>query len=93
MANVENGAHENPNWGVVKTYLNSRMGPESQRSRNIEVSNPFKMCFNSASTIVDDKYSEHMRQLENWVKDKAQSSNDQMTFEFLQESSFEVSLT
>lgn len=82
-----NGEHENPNLGVLKLVLNSRIGPASQRSRNAETDRPFTFWFSSNSEVVDDAEARaHMRKVERLMADAA-ARNGNVRFRFNRRSS------
>lgn len=85
-----NGAHENPNLDVVQAVLDSRVGPASKRSKNPETGNPFKLWFNSASSIAKSANKGHMKKLENKLKSARSAHPDQVSSFFLTQSSFHL---
>jgi hypothetical protein len=82
-----NGAHENPDLNVVRTYLDSRIGPASRRSRNAQVGNRFRMWFNSSSGSTKTRYRNHMRRLERMVQREVRP-NGPLQCSFLDDRSF-----
>jgi beta-lactamase superfamily II metal-dependent hydrolase len=85
-----NGADHNPDTRVVRTYIDSRTGVRSQRSRNAEVNRPFKLWFNSCGRATSAKRRQHMEKLERQVKSAASGSNGRLTYTFSDKSSVQV---
>ncbi|MCU0981335.1 MAG: hypothetical protein MUF25_19455 [Pirellulaceae bacterium] len=85
-----NGAHENPDLRVVQAVLDSRLGPASRRSTNPETGDPFKLWFNSASSIAQPANKSHMQKIEQILKSAESSHPGQVSSFFLTDSSFEL---
>lgn len=82
-----NGEHENPDVRVVRTLLDSRIGPATRRSSNAETDNQFKVWFNSSSQVSNrEPAREHMRKLENIMQQAANTSN-KVRYRFLESGS------
>lgn len=83
-----NGEHENPDVRVVRAVVQSRLGPDTVRSRNPEVAKPFRLWFNSASTETEKPAAiAHMQGLEALVADLATQSAGRMSGRFLRDAS------
>jgi beta-lactamase superfamily II metal-dependent hydrolase len=87
-----NGEHENPDLGVVRMVLESRIGPPSKRSPNPEASRPFTLWFNNhADNPGKAPAREHLRKIEAIVTQAAQE-NPKVKFKFLKGGSFQLNL-
>ena len=76
-----NGDHNNPKPEVINFIYESRLGPESVRTRAAKAKNrPFKMWFSSTSKLGPSNAGEvaHMRLVEKTVKGLVQKSNGKM---------------
>lgn len=77
-----NGEHENPNIGVVRTYINARLGSSSatQARAPQAAGRPFKMWFSSSEALGprNAKGKAHMRALEKEVSAAVKKSKGQM---------------
>lgn len=82
-----NGQHHNPDFRVIKTLIDSRLGSASQRSPNPEVGNRFKVWF-SADADSPGADSTHMQEVERRVRQRAEASAGQMRFRFNRHSTF-----
>ncbi len=93
-----NGAHENPDTAVVELFIDSRLGPPERRSPNPEAGDPFKLWFNASAGAVrryEGKYhdrSEHMKRIENLVRQRAAGNQDKMDYCFLSDDKFTIEL-
>ncbi|NAS14337.1 MBL fold metallo-hydrolase [Poritiphilus flavus] len=89
-----NGSHENPDLEVVKIIIDSRIGIAKNRSANEEVSNEFKLWFNSSENNTYGHESKHMKKLKDYVEKRAKSSNGKMSFFFIPKgrSSFQIKI-
>lgn len=87
-----NGAHHNPDLQVVDALLDSRIGPPSNRSKNPQATNPFKVWFNCASSIAKANNKDHMKKLEKKLKDAEKKKPGKVKSFFLTGSSFTLNL-
>ncbi len=72
-----NGAHHNPDLGIVEAIIDSRIGPSAKRTKNKKANNrPLKLWFNSSSKIAGNKKNDrkHMSQLETLVSKREKQS-------------------
>ncbi|MFC2138810.1 MBL fold metallo-hydrolase [Bacteroidota bacterium] len=76
------GSHHNPDLRVVETIIQSRISQGEARAVTREVSDQFTLWFNSSSQITKDENKEHMRELEDMVKEHANAEN-QIQFHFM----------
>lgn len=87
-----NGGHHNPDLGALETIIDSRLGPAARRSQNPGAERPFKLWFNSSSTVPgQEKNRAHMREVENLVATRAKASKGRLRCSFLQDHAFEFS--
>jgi len=87
-----NGAHKNPDLDVLQSLLDSRVGPAAKLSKNPETGNPFKVWFNSASSISEPANRVQMKKIEKLVKDTETAHPGQVSSFFLTGSSFSLTL-
>jgi beta-lactamase superfamily II metal-dependent hydrolase len=78
-----NGAHDNPELEVLDLFLKSRLGPPP-------VGGPFKLWFNSRSTVTTKSNRAQMTKVEQLVTDRAGQHPGAFEFEFLEDSFFEL---
>lgn len=84
-----NGEHENPDVRVVKAIMDSRLGAKEQLSPNPEVGRPFKLWFNSHSTVTEKAAAKkHMRKVEKLVEQTVAKSKGKLSGTFLKSGSF-----
>ena len=76
------GGHHNPYPKVVKQLIDSRIGSDSQRSSNPEVDRPFKLWFSSSEDWNSGSKADHMRELEDMVRERQQESGGKLTYRF-----------
>jgi hypothetical protein len=87
-----NGEHENPDEGVIRMVLNSRIGPASKRSPNAETNRPFTIWCNCSHSVPGKPDNQrHMKKIENIVRAARQRSN-KVRYRFLKSSSFAFSV-
>ena len=89
-----NGEHENPDDRVVQAIIDSRLGSKEQLSSNPEVGKPFKLWFNSHSTLTEKAAAKkHMKKVENVVKKATVKSKGKLSSFYLKTgSSFEMKI-
>lgn len=69
------------------------MGTTGEQSPNPQVRNKFKFWFNSSESATEtEDAKEHMKDVEVSVKKLAKRSKGQMSFYFLNRSSFEIQI-
>ena len=86
-----NGEHTNPELGVIKLVLNSRVGPAAARSPNAETGNPFTLWFNSSEAATAGANRTHMRSIKRLVT-RAAATHPAVSFKFLEGDSFRLSI-
>jgi hypothetical protein len=89
---LANGEHENPDLRVVRTVIDSRLGPSGVRSTHPRADKPFQFHFNSSPQTTEGSGRAHMRSIERLATKAAKASNGRMTCNFLTGSSFSVAL-
>jgi hypothetical protein len=77
-----NGHSENPDPRIVDAVIDSRIGSASKRSQNQQVSNKFKLWFNTDPADDDNSHAEHMVGLQQKVQQRAAGSGGKMEFAF-----------
>lgn len=83
-----NGEHENPDPGVIKLVLDSRIGLPAKRSPNAETSQPFTLWFNSSEAVATDPANgRHMKMIKDLVT-AARKRSKNVNFRFLEDNSF-----
>lgn len=87
-----NGEHTNPELEVIRAIADSRFGKPSAMGTNPQVGAPFKLWFNSSSTVTEKPANKkYMKKVESLVAKLAQQSKGQMTYHFLKSgSSFDL---
>jgi len=85
-----NGSHDNPEVDVIKMVVNSRVGPAGKRSTHPKVNDPFTLWFNSSSKI--SAVPAHMKKVETLVKSLVGKHPGKITFRFLEQSHFELTV-
>jgi beta-lactamase superfamily II metal-dependent hydrolase len=87
-----NGEHENPDLGVIRMVLDSRIGKAGLRSTNVEVNRPFKLWFSSGQTVPGQANARaHMAKVERLVT-QARATHPQVRFRFIANSSASFSV-
>ena len=88
-----NGAHENPDLDVVEAIIDSRL-TAGEKSGNPQVSNPFKLWFNSSSSNTEtaQQNADHMAEVESLVRQMAKQSKGKMKFTFLKGHKMELTV-
>jgi ribonuclease BN (tRNA processing enzyme) len=84
-----NGFKQNPELNVLRNLINTRLDPEPALQNREHIADPFKFWFNSRSTVTTPSRKDHMEQVEDLIKERAQGSNGRMEFEFLEGAKFE----
>lgn len=70
-----NGAHENPDVDVVKAYIDSRIGSDSQRSKNPEVDRRFRLVFNYHPDNETGSHKSHLEKVRKLVENREKNSS------------------
>jgi len=84
-----NGEHKNPDLGVIKMLLDSRVGPATKRGSNPQTGNPFTLWFSCRSTVPNNPATQtHMRRIEEIVAAAAAAHPGKIRFHFLEASAF-----
>lgn len=90
-----NGKHHNPDLMVLEKLIDSRLGDVPFKASHPRAAAPFSLLFNSSvSATKEGDAKEHMREVRELVRKRAEASNDRMTFEFLEADmpAFELSI-
>jgi len=88
-----NGAHTNPELGVIDLVAKSRFGSDSQSSKHANVGDPFTLHFNSSQAAANtDARTKHMAKVEEKVEDLTAASHGQMTARFIQNDFLEINV-
>jgi hypothetical protein len=77
-----NGHSDNPDPRIVDAVIDSRIGSASKRSQNQQVSNKFKLWFNTDPADNDNSHADHMVGLQQKVQQRAAGSGGKMAFAF-----------
>jgi beta-lactamase superfamily II metal-dependent hydrolase len=82
-----NGAHENPDLGILELFLAARLGSEYNL-------NPFTFWFNSSAKVTKERYKKHMQEVEDWAKSAKKQSKNRFKAKFIRRGSkFEIPIT
>jgi len=77
-----NGHSKNPDIRIVELYVNSRIGKNSEKSRNSQTDHPFSVWFNTNQKTIY-KYKTNMDTLKNFMKERKTSThNGRLTYCF-----------
>lgn len=89
-----NGAHKNPDLGVIDVCANSRIGTARQRSNNPETSKDCTFWFNSSSAYPhgNQKNLNYMRKVERKMRQIEQRSEGRIKSRFLKTDKFELAI-
>ncbi len=87
-----NGSSGNPEPTVVDAVLDSRIGRASQRSKNPETDNPFKMWFNCSSDVAKPSFKTRIKELETILQMAESRHPSQVKSFFLKRSFFSINL-
>ncbi len=66
----------------MDAVIDSRIGSASKRSQNQQVSNAFKLWFNTDPADDDNSHADHMAGLQDKVQQRAAGSGGKMAFAF-----------
>ncbi len=89
-----NGAHENPDLGVLEALVESRLGAEAERAGDARAARPFKLWFNSSPRAAGSEANRrHMQAVADLVKGLTRAAKGRLRSSFLDDHSFEIRLT